>query len=640
MPKEIKNRNKKENNKAAKNKDLLSWREAWTVSLRALKLFYRYRPHMLLIHTFYTVYTALTPFVNIFLSARIIEELSGGRDPHRLFVLVLLTLGLAAAFSLIGSLTRRHFKVEDQFLYWLERQIRTDKILNMDYCLVDDTQLYEKLDTLEQFANSAGRSLHKVIWFYDMILSGVISLFGGLSLTVSLFTSKVPDSAGRLTALNNPLFLLLIVGLLLAVTYLSPFFVVKADSVWSKNANSHNLSNRLFGFYGYLGLDGTKAADVRMYRQETVCEKHNGDKGMLFSSKGFFAKKARGIVGVWYVVSTIFSVIFTGAVYLFVCSKAWAGAFGLGMVTQYISSISKLSGKVSSLFQVLGQARNHATFIKMNFDFLDIENVMYQGSLTIEKRSDRNYEIEFRDVSFRYPGSEQYALRHVNMKFQVGQRLAVVGQNGSGKTTFIKLLCRLYDPTEGVILLNGIDIRKYNYEEYLSVFSVVFQDFRLTDYTLGQNVAAREDYDKARVEDCLRKAGFEDRLKELPFGTDTYLSKNFSEEGVDMSGGEKQKIALARTLYKDAPFIILDEPTAALDPIAEAEIYSKFNEIIEDKTAIYISHRLSSCRFCDDICVFDKGTVVQQGSHNNLLQDAGGKYHELWFAQAQYYTEN
>ena len=263
---------------------------------------------------------------------------------------------------------------------------------------------------------------------------------------------------------------------------------------------------------------------------------------------------------------------------------------------------------------------------------------MYQGDMKVTSLDNGTHEIEFKDVSFRYPGCEQYTLRHINLKFQVGKRLAVVGQNGSGKTTFIKLLCRLYDPTEGVILLNGVDIRQYRYEEYLSIFSVVFQDFTLTDFTLGQNVASGEKYDKARVEECLKKAGLEERLKNLPLGTETYLSKTFSKEGVDMSGGEKQKIALARTLYKNAPFIILDEPTAALDPIAEAEIYSKFNEIIEDKTAIYISHRLSSCRFCDEICVFDKGTVVQQGSHEGLLAVENGKYHELWTAQAQYYT--
>lgn len=624
--------------KKEKQKDILPWKEAWQISLRALKLFYGYCPRVLRIHTFYTIYTALTPFVSIFLSARIIEELSGERDAHRLLVLVLLTLGLSTLLSLISSLTRRHFQADNQSLYWLDRQIRSDKMLRMDFCLIDNNKIYEQLDVLEQFANGSGKSLRKVIWLYDSILSGIFSLLGGLSLSVSLFTSKVPESAGWLAALNNPLFVVLIIGLMLAVTYLSPYFSVKADALWSKAATHHNFGNLLFGFYGLMGLKPERREDVRMYCQESLCGKYNLNKEGIFASKGYFAKIARGAGGVYTVIGSLFSVLFTGVIYVFVCLKAWAGAFGLGMVTQYVSSISKLSGKVSSLLQALGQMRNDATFLKMNFDFLDIENVMYQGSLTVEKRNDRKYEIEFRDVSFQYPDSEQYALRHVSMKFRVGQRLAVVGQNGSGKTTFIKLLCRLYDPTEGVILLNGIDIRKYNYEEYLSVFSVVFQDYRLTNLTLGQAVACREEYDRQRASDCLCKAGFGNRLQELPLGLDTYLTKQLSKAGVDMSGGENQKIALARTLYKDAPFIILDEPTAALDPIAEAEIYSKFNDIVEDKTAIYISHRLSSCRFCDEICVFDKGSVIQQGSHEKLLAQEDGKYHELWMAQAQYYT--
>lgn len=226
------------------------------------------------------------------------------------------------------------------------------------------------------------------------------------------------------------------------------------------------------------------------------------------------------------------------------------------------------------------------------------------------------------------------------MNFEVGRRLAVVGMNGSGKTTFIKLLCRLYDPTEGEILLNGIDIRKYNYREYMDIFSVVFQDFKLLSLKLGENVAGRTDYDRARVIDCLKKAGFSDRLLQMKDGTETYLYKDFdSKNGVAVSGGEAQKIAIARALYKDAPFIILDEPTAALDPIAEAEIYSKFDEIASDRTAIYISHRLSSCRFCDKIAVFHEGAVIQQGTHASLLSDKNGKYYELWHAQAQYYTE-
>ncbi|MDE7132893.1 MAG: ABC transporter ATP-binding protein/permease [Lachnospiraceae bacterium] len=294
---------------------------------------------------------------------------------------------------------------------------------------------------------------------------------------------------------------------------------------------------------------------------------------------------------------------------------------------------------MSGLVSAMGNMRNNAAFLVPVFEFLDIPNNMYQGSLTVEKRRDRKYEVEFRNVSFKYPGSENYALRNVSMKFEIGSRMAVVGMNGSGKTTFIKLLCRLYDPTEGEILLNGIDIRKYNYAEYMMIFSVVFQDFQLFALRLGENVASRIVYDPGRVMDSLKKAGFAERFSELPDGIETYLYKDYDKKGVNISGGEAQKIAIARALYKDAPFIILDEPTAALDPIAEAEIYAKFNDIAGDKTAIYISHRLSSCKFCDLIVVFHEGAIIQQGTHDSLVSDENGKYYELWHAQAQYYTE-
>jgi len=249
-----------------------------------------------------------------------------------------------------------------------------------------------------------------------------------------------------------------------------------------------------------------------------------------------------------------------------------------------------------------------------------------------------NYEIEFKNVSFKYPGSEKYALKNLSMKLNIGQRLAVVGMNGSGKTTMIKLLCRLYDPTEGEITLNGINIMEYDYDQYLAIFGVVFQDFELLPFTLGQNVAASVEFDETSVLKNLELAGFNNKLEKMPNGLNTYLYKNFEEEGIEVSGGEAQKIALARAMYKNAPFIILDEPTAALDPIAEYEIYSTFNEIVGDKTAVYISHRLSSCKFCDDIVVFHEGELVQRGNHDTLVESQKGKYRELWDAQAQYYS--
>ena len=223
------------------------------------------------------------------------------------------------------------------------------------------------------------------------------------------------------------------------------------------------------------------------------------------------------------------------------------------------------------------------------------------------------------------------------MKFPVGSRLAVVGMNGSGKTTFIKLLCRLYDPEEGEILLNGIDIRKYRYEDYRRLFSVVFQDFQLFALPLGENVAGSGQYSSKRAARCLMEAGFYNWETVMRQGLDTCLYKELKEEGVEVSGGEAQKIAIARALYRDAPFMILDEPTAALDPVAEAEIYERLHEIAGDRTAVYISHRLSSCKFCDRIAVFHEGTVVQQGNHEELLADMEGMYYRLWRAQAGYY---
>ena len=284
-------------------------------------------------------------------------------------------------------------------------------------------------------------------------------------------------------------------------------------------------------------------------------------------------------------------------------------------------------------------AMTNDQYLKRFFSYFDIPNPMYQGTLSVEKRDDNDYCIEFRDVSFRYPNTETYALRHVSLRFRIGERLAVVGMNGSGKTTFIKLLCRLYDPTEGVILLNGVDIRKYNYDEYLSIFSGVFQDFRLFSFSLGQNVAAGAEYDRERAVACLREAGFGERLAKMPEGLETSLYQDFDKAGMEISGGEAQKIALARALYKNAPFIVLDEPTAALDPVSEYEVYRKFNEISGGRTAVYISHRLASCRFCDEILVFHEGQIAQHGAHEALLAESGGKYAELWNAQAQYYTD-
>ncbi len=623
-----------------KNKKLKSWSEMIKLNNRAFKIFYKHYPQMLLSRFISVIWTSLTPYVGIYLSALVINELAGGRDARRLQLLVLITLISAAVIALGEAFLNKWKETQNAGLWLKVEHLFSEKLFNLDYADLDETKTAELLSTIRQNQNGGGWGFYRVIDnFYEALCSSVLTILGGVFLTVSLFARRVPESAGVYAVLNNPLFIVLVIAVMLVITYIAPALSNKAGSYWALNADFHNLANRIFVFFGWLGYHRELATDVRMYRQDKMCERYNRNKEVTFGSNGLFAHLSWGPIGLYSAASSAVSVTFTGFVYAFVCLKAWAGAFGLGAVTQYVASITKVSGGVSKLIFTLGEMRNNASFLALTFEFLDIPNTMYQGSLTVEKRRDRKYEVEFRNVSFKYPGSDDYALRNVNMKFEIGKRLAVVGRNGSGKTTFIKLLCRLYDPTEGVILLNGIDIRKYNYAEYMMIFSVVFQDFRLFALKLGENVASRVDYDGERVMDSLKKAGFTEKLAEMQSGLETYLYKDYDKDGVNVSGGEAQKIAIARALYKDAPFIILDEPTAALDPIAEAEIYSRFNDIAGDKTAIYISHRLSSCKFCDEIAVFHEGAVIQQGTHASLVADVEGKYYELWHAQAQYYTE-
>lgn len=624
--------------KKKKDEAAAGFRETLQSTLRAYKIWNRYAPKLLTATALYSVFSALAPYVPVYFSAQILNELAGARDPERLTTLVLLTLSVTAALALVTALLRRWKEVCSSAKYQRDLFVQLDKMLSMDFQAADAPQTHELLSQMRQNTNWYGHGLILPISYLEKLIQPIFGILGAAALTVSLFTAQAPAPAGGFSALNSPLITALALLLLLGVTFLAPICQNKSTMFIVKSAELIKSGNRAFGFNYFTMQERSRALDARIYRQDRLL-RHYAEEDLLGVDSPL-AKCARGPMGFWAGAAAAVSAVFTGLVYAFVCLKAWAGAFAVGSVAQYVGAITALSGSVGTLVSTWGEFRANAVFLRQTYKFLDTPSEMYQGSLTTEKRSDRNYEIEFRDVSFRYPGAEDYALRHVSMKFRVGERLAVVGENGSGKTTFIKLLCRLYDPTEGTILLNGIDIRKYDYDEYIALFSVVFQDFQLLSFSLGQNVAAAVQYNPERAKACLQKAGFGDRLAQLPDGLETKLYKDFDEKGVQISGGEAQKIALARALYKDAPFVVLDEPTAALDPIAEMEVYEKFNEIVGDRTAVYISHRLSSCRFCDSIAVFDHGSIIQRGTHESLLQNEDGKYFALWNAQAQYYVEH
>ena len=511
-------------------KKQLSWREVIGLTNRAIGIFYKRNPQMIVSRLFMIIWSSLTPYVGILLSALIIDELAGARNIERLKLLVGITLIAEAAIALVSAFLSKWRQTQNAGMLLKIKKILSEKMLDMDFASLDDTHTSELLSTIRQNMNSSGWGLYNAFLSYEKAISSILTILGGISLTVSLFLSKVPEDTNRSFVIsNNPLVVIGVIAVMLAVTFLAPVFENKEGSYYAKYAGSQNLGNRLFFFFGWLGYSKELAMDMRIYRQDKICDKYNRNKEGPFASNGLFAHLAWGPIGLCAAAASAVSVLFTGVVYAFVCLKALAGAFGLGAVTQYVSSITKVSTGMSSLLAAFGSMRNNAPFLEITYEFLDIPNEMYQGSLTVEKRRDRKYQVEFCNVSFHYPGSENWSLRNVNMKFEIGKRLAVVGMNGSGKTTFIKLLCRLYDPTEGVILLNGIDIRKYNYREYMDIFSVVFQDFKLFALKLGENVAASVSYEQDRVVDCLEKAGFSKRLAKLENGTETYLYKDYQK---------------------------------------------------------------------------------------------------------------
>lgn len=615
-----------------------SFAAAFKNNLRAWKILFKPCKGIFVSIFLSALTAAASPLVTIWFSAQLLNELAGSRNPAALRNWVLLTLGATAGIMLLNAILQHWREAEESTFSVKMQSVFGKKRLDMDFPNADSQRVYELQSQIWQSQNFTGYGLRQSIEIFRSGCNALFQIIGGIGLSLGLFFAKIPQASG-LGFLNSPLFTVGFIALLFAAALAAPVCATKGNSYWERNDEQGTFGNRVFGYFSSASSNRARMADMRFYKQQAIAEYYL-EKNNTFSMKSTFAQYAKGPMGLLIALSSCVSAFLTGLIYLLVCIKAWAGAFGLGTATQYIGSVTSFFGGFSELMKCIGVMRINSSFLDTVFELLDTPNTMYQGSLTTEKRSDIQYDVEFRDVSFKYPGSEAYALRHVNMKFKVGSRLAVVGMNGSGKTTFIKLLCRLYDPTEGEILLNGINIRKYRYDDYMKIFSVVFQDFQLLALPLGQNVAASQTYDAARVLDCLNKAGFGEKLAKMPHGLDTYLYKSVDTEGIDVSGGEAQKIAIARALYKDSPFIILDEPTAALDPIAEAEIYSKFDEIAGDKTAVYISHRLSSCKFCDEIAVFDSGSVIQQGTHSDLLADESGKYFELWNAQAQYYKKD
>jgi ATP-binding cassette subfamily B protein len=610
-------------------------RSSFSAMRRVLAIIYSLTPQLFLLMPCIALLGALLPFINYYFSAVIINALASGSGMKILLLYAAAAVGLnAATILLISALSG----VRDVQTYHLS--VRYDvkiakKTLELDYKNIESPTVHGLKRSMDQTKMRIG-GITTIASEFEDILKNTMSLIIAFIMVWQLFYNQNKVSASRHTSFWTsawPL-VILIIFVVVSVLWTGRMQLKSNGKISDLNVRMNEANGSAFLFMQLIS-DYRHGKDIRIYNIKEFLSKSFDDLWNSSIGAKLFKEMAQ-LSSLPPSISAAAGSLIAAMAYLLAAMKAISGEISVGNVVLYAGSIQVFVGAISVLIFSVGKLLGYCDLQVPFIEFCDIPNTTINGTTHIKKQQEIQYEIEFKDISFKYPDSDVWVLRHLNLKIKSGERIAVVGMNGSGKTTMIKLLSRLYDPTEGRIFINGIDIRQYCLDDYYSLFSVVFQDFKLLSLPLGQVIASSLDVDTKKAYEALTLSGLKDRVNGMPKKLDTSLYTDFRDDGVEVSGGESQKIAIARALYKDAPIIVLDEPTSALDPVAESEIYTEFNSLIGAKTAIFISHRLSSCRFCQRIFVFHVGTLVQEGTHEQLVAD-DGKYKELWNAQAQFY---
>lgn len=508
-------------------------------------------------------------FVNLILSARIIDMIVCGEEKTKIYKIVFIYVGSVLVISLLLHWLEHALEIGRCLVSDRKRRDIGYKSMQLDYEILERNstmELISKADSNTDAIGGLGGYLQKTVYLLGAFLSCIAAL---VTLCGILVTPEGTGDGFFYEFLKSPVSYAVLLVLVCISIAINSRCQEKQEKIQYESDQTKTLSGRIYWLFFNLISDYPLGKDIRIFKMQDVIEK-NGVQArdeIERVQKQAIRDSLKASVG-----GILSQNIFIFAAYLFVGMKAVYGMISVGEVAMYSGAIIVLQEEISTLFGIWIELKTHNTYLRSYTELMETSNEKYEGTLPVEKRLDHEYELEFRNVSFHYPNSDRLILKNISFRLKTGKKLAIVGANGAGKTTFIKLLCRLYDPTEGQILLNGIDIRKYDYDEYIRLFSIVFQDYKIFSFSVAENVAAGPTYDKERVAECLKEAGIYDRVSQMKHGIESRLLKDQQdgdEEGIEISGGEKQKIALARALYRDAPLVILDEPTSALDPLAE-----------------------------------------------------------------------
>lgn len=484
------------------------------------------------------------------------------------------------------------------------------KIMNVEFEYLEKPKYLDSVDKAK-FAIDSFDAL-------NIFLRHVIELITQFIIICSLIT---------LIIFFNPLIIILI---LIGVTihFTVGQISTKKQKEYYKEIGS---TNRKYIYYSNVVTETPYQKDFRIYPLGELMNNRFNHFLDDTCNKIIDYKKSIGNFQIYYMIINYIQIVI---IYSFVGYISINQGLGVGTYILLTASAMKVSSAIDGFASRFIQIKQNVLLLNSVFDVLDTKDNI--TSSRGGKDCQVFQELEFKNVTFIYPDSTQEILKNVSFKIEKGEKISIVGINGSGKTTLVKLISRFYTPNSGVILWNGVNINDYDYQSYIKQLSAVFQDFKLFALTISENVDL-EEKDKKRIKECLYQVGLKEKIEKLPHNIDSFLSKIYSVDGIDMSGGEKQKIAIARAMYQESSLAILDEPTSALDPLSEAEIYEHFNELVKDKTTIYISHRMSSSIFCNRIIVLSDGCIVANDSHHKLMKKKSGIYYKLFNAQANYY---
>ena len=558
------------------------------------------------------VMRSVYPLFIVFLPKLLIDEFQSGRNIKRMVIITVVFVIVYILVMVIDSFcTQTYQKKVDEFKRYFEMQHK-QKCAEMDFDLTEDPKILDLASKAQNGLDWYGGVDGFMTQFTNMV-SGFLSI---LSTGAVLFTGSVWV-------------------ILISITVLVLNFLItnKSKSIVRKKNEDTAILDRKLNYNFWQSYDFKYGKDIRLYdASDMLINNCNEVADEFVNVIRVGNNKIAGLSGISSIINTVNSVGMYGILGLMAIKKL----ITIGNFTMYASAASQFTNGMMSTIGSLQNLFMVSTYLYNYVDFMGIKTDSAFGNDPIDK--DGKHTIEFRDVWFKYPRTDKYVLQGVNIKINSGEKLSIVGLNGAGKTTFIKLLCRLYKVDKGEILIDGKNINSYDFDEYSHLFSVVFQDFKLFAFSIKENISISENPDDERVRNLCEKVGLGDKIASLEKGIETSIFRQFDKEGIEPSGGEQQKMSIARALYKDSPIVILDEPTAALDPVAEYDIYRQFNGFVESKTAIYISHRLSSCRFCDRIAVFSGNNIAEYGTHDELVSIENGIYAKMWNAQAQYYA--